>query len=75
MPYPNPAGNELKLPLRSVTGAVSVAVLAADGRMVVQQELRDAGQVRELPVGTANLAPGVYMLRISDATGTYIRLF
>jgi hypothetical protein len=67
--YPNPANSSLSVDLsRLATPAVSVQLVDYMGRIVMNEALSGTDK---LQLNTANLAPGLYLLRISGADYMY----
>ncbi|TDN37886.1 hypothetical protein A8B98_01100 [Hymenobacter sp. UV11] len=61
--YPNPAQQQLRLPLAQPGATARITVLNARGRQVLSQEV-PAGTTTEAAVAVADLEPGVYLLRV-----------
>jgi hypothetical protein len=71
--YPNPAQTQvaIELPLSLSRQPVTAALLDALGRMVRQQVLPAGGATHLMPL--ADLATGVYSLRLTTETGTVVK--
>jgi len=73
--YPNPFGDELQLSFSLPTAqAYTLALYDAQGRLVQQLARGQAavGQAQQLTVPTRSYAAGLYLLRLSTATGTQL---
>lgn len=69
-PYPNPTNGLVDLRLTGVD-ARAVEVLTATGRIAMQQAVRNTGG--SIPaLDLSGLAPGVYQLRLTEASGRQI---
>ena len=70
--YPNPAQNVLTIQsqLASKTG-VQVSLVNIVGQVVVSTTATVAEIQRGLPLNTAELAPGLYIVRVGTSEGTY----
>jgi hypothetical protein len=72
---PNPFANELRLRFALPTAqAYTLAVYDAQGRLVQQlaSGQAEAGQAQELGVSTYTYATGLYLLRLTTATGSQL---
>ncbi|HET9503538.1 MAG TPA: FG-GAP-like repeat-containing protein [Hymenobacter sp.] len=71
--HPNPFGDELQLSFSlPIAQAYTLAVYDAQGRLVQQlaSGQAKAGQAQQLAVSTRAYAAGLYLVRLSTATGT-----
>ncbi len=71
--HPNPFGDELQLSYTlPIDQAYTLAVYDAQGRLVQQlaRGQADAGQEQQLVVPTHDYAAGLYLVRLTTATGT-----
>jgi hypothetical protein len=71
--HPNPFGDELQLSYTlPIAQAYTLAVYDAQGRLVQQlaRGQADAGQEQQLTVPTRTYAAGLYLVRLTTATGT-----
>jgi hypothetical protein len=67
--WPNPATNELNIALSdAVSGKVEVALMDANGRVMLMERHSVVSGRNQLLLNTADLAPGLYLLRISNGT-------
>ena len=64
--YPNPVANVLNVRLDALNGATEAAIYDMSGRRVFSHTLAAGTCGMQIPV--ANMANGVYLLRIGDAT-------
>jgi hypothetical protein len=72
---PNPFGNELRLSFAlPIAQAYTLAVYDAQGRLVQQlaSGQAEAGQAQELTVATQTYATGLYLVRLTTATGSQL---
>ncbi len=65
--YPNPAVNELRIPLRSFTGAADLRILDLAGKVVSAQRVTATGS--HLLVNVAGIAPGTYNFSVTPENG------
>jgi hypothetical protein len=73
--HPNPLGDELHLSFALPTAqAYTLALYDGQGRLVQQlaSGQAEAGQVQELTVPTQTYATGLYLVRLTTATGTQL---
>ncbi|MCE3282962.1 MAG: repeat domain in Vibrio, Colwellia, Bradyrhizobium and Shewanella, partial [Chitinophagaceae bacterium] len=64
--YPNPATNLIQVRVESIVPkALDLQVLSADGRVVITGKIAIGAGSTIVPVNTAALAKGVYMLRLA----------
>jgi len=75
--YPNPMYSELFISVaHPLTATANLEILDVSGKMVSQEKIYPDGSMRYL-VNTANLQPGIYMIRLSSPeisfTGKMIR--
>jgi hypothetical protein len=61
--YPNPAADIITVDLKELKADASIVIMDAAGRIIRSVELKDKKTV----VDIKGIAPGVYMLRFSDA--------
>ena len=73
--YPNPVVSDLKITLASdwQDKAVHIQVLNANGTSVAQFERSGASQTESINVN--NLKPGLYVVRLSNGTGSALQRF
>ena len=69
--YPNPVSSGGMLKLNLPSGAESVQMMSADGKIILQSVMNGETSM-ELSVGT--LAPGLYLLSVTRADGSVITL-
>jgi serine protease len=65
--YPNPALSQLQVRVPASLGAASVQIYDMQGRLVAQASLPPGGG----PLTLATLAPGLYVVRVLAATGSW----
>ena len=65
--WPNPTTDELNIAIAdAIAGSARIEMVDANGRVVLSEQTRLAGGRSQLVIGTQELAPGLYMLRISN---------
>jgi hypothetical protein len=65
--FPNPADEDVTIQTSTETTIASIEVIGHTGQVV--RELRPAAQNERTQIDVASLAPGHYLLRITDASG------
>ncbi len=68
--YPNPTGGIFSISMKdSQTNAAEIAIIALDGRMVIQEQL---GSVKDIlkELDLSNAAKGIYFIRITKGGKT-----
>ena len=66
-PYPNPALNELRIPLSSVRGAADLRIMDLAGKLVSAQRVVATGS--QLIVNVEGIAPGTYTFDVQPENG------
>ncbi|MCE3227822.1 MAG: Protein of unknown function precursor containing a C-terminal secretion signal [Bacteroidetes bacterium] len=69
--YPVPANNELRIECRAKTGDLTISVLTADGRVI----LNEKAITGRLNVNTSTMAEGFYFVKIEGVEGSVTRKF
>lgn len=65
--WPNPATDELNIAIAdAIAGNARIEMVDASGHVVMSEQTRLAGGRSQFVIGTQELAPGLYMLRISN---------
>lgn len=65
--WPNPTTDELNIAIAdAIAGNARIEMIDANGRVILSEQTRLAGGRSQLVIGTQELAPGLYMLRISN---------
>ena len=67
--FPNPATDHASVVLGSPGGTITLEVTDGTGRVVVVEQLRSNGAITRLDLDLAQLTPGLYQVRVSDAEG------
>jgi hypothetical protein len=62
--YPNPARGQVNIRMQN-PAAVNISVMDVNGRVVYQGAAAPSGETQ---INTANWAPGLYLIRVSDGT-------
>jgi hypothetical protein len=74
--WPNPAQNELNLTFNNaLSGAVSLTVIDPSGRRVISEDHNLTAGPNTLQLNTASLEPGLYVVRIGNATHSVTHRF
>jgi hypothetical protein len=69
--YPNPTKDMIFVELSSVTPqSFGLSVFDITGNLVLESVLSDTGEIKE-PLNVGHLTPGLYLLRVSNSTGSY----
>jgi len=63
--YPNPAGNEVKVPLRGLSGDLTLEIVSAAGVVVYRERFLHRGAAGPVIMETAMLPRGMYLVRIT----------
>ena len=73
--YPNPVINHVQLNLSSTAGNYFGKIIATDGRVILRTD-GDITQInQQINQNLSKFKPGVYVLKISNATGSYFAKF
>ncbi|MEM7368237.1 MAG: glucoamylase family protein [Bacteroidota bacterium] len=76
--YPNPAPERIMIELRvSEQQLLSIEVFTLQGKLVqkIQENMNVPPGTHQIPIGTAELGPGLYMLQLNTESGSIIRKF
>lgn len=75
--YPNPASEyiHLEMNLPEISGPVRCMIVSLMGQVVWSEQLDTEVRGQTRRINTAQLAPGVYILRISHSAGTMVKRF
>jgi Secretion system C-terminal sorting domain/PA domain len=65
--FPNPAVNELRIPLRSFHGAANLSIVDVAGKVVSSQRVKTVNS--QLVVNVEGIAPGSYTLKVTPENG------
>jgi hypothetical protein len=74
--YPNPADGQFTVNFTAGTvGATTIALFDIAGKQLMNSEMNAQAAGTEVEINTENLAPGIYLVKISDENGaTYVRV-
>ena len=68
LPYPNPAADIIRVPVKGLAGAASLRIIDAKGAIASTQRVR--GTEGTVAVDVAGLAPGMYTFEMIPDNGT-----
>ncbi len=68
LPYPNPASDLIRVPVKDLTGAASLRIINAAGAIASTQRVRASEST--VAVNVAGLAPGMYTFEMIPDNGT-----
>lgn len=63
--YPNPAGNEVAVPLRDLSGEITLEIVSTTGAVVYSERFLHRGGTGPVIMETTRLPRGMYLVRIT----------
>ncbi len=75
VPYPNPTNATLTIPVKGLSGSVTLNVTSIDGKLILSKTVAATESTSSIQLSTLDLKPGTYILGVMSGSQKVYKQF